>query len=94
MYDRSAIAKEAHRLARLYAPKVNGKCEGYRAALSLGFRKAWELHRAIAARVAADTALTEVERSRRDERIAIHCSTDGLLTVADHNRLTELARAA
>lgn len=88
MFDRAAIAKEAHRVARLYAREV-----GYRKALSWGFKQAWAAAKSLARIMAADAELTAAQRARRDERIIIECSTD-LLTTADHARLTELAHAA
>lgn len=95
MFDRSAIAKEAHRIARRYAgATVRGEVVTYRRALSWGFRDAWRDAKNRAAFAAFEATRTDAERARRDQIIAIHCSTDGRLTAADHDRLAGLPQAA
>ena len=88
MYNRSTIAKEAHRVARIYRGSVP-----YRRALSWGFREAWQQAKAIAEVERRDTAMTPTVRARRDEAILIQCNSDRL-TPADYTRLNELSRAA
>ena len=88
MFNLSTIAKEAHRVARIYAGSV-----GYRRALSWGFRDAWRRAKDIAEVERRDTAMTPTVRARRDEAILIQCNSDRL-TPADYTRLNELARAA
>ncbi len=89
MYHRSAIAKEAHRIARMY----RGERWTYRRALAYGFRQAWASAKGVARIMAADGAMTAEQRARRDEAIYIQCRADRL-TAADHARLYELAHAA
>ena len=89
MFNRSIIAKEAHRIARIYAPTV-----GYRKALSWGFQSAWRSAKDTAAREVRDAAMSPAARAARDEVIAIHCSTDGALSPAAITRLNELRIAA
>ena len=89
MFDRSAIAKEAHRIARIYGPS-----RGYRVAMSWGFRDAWQSAKDAARLTAFNASLTAEARARRDEAIAIQCSTDGALSAAAITRLNELAHAA
>lgn len=89
MFNRSAIAKEAHRIARLY----RGGKWNYRKALAYGFRQAWQSAKGVARIIAADAAITAEQRARRDEAIVIQCRSDRL-TKADHDRLHELAHAA
>jgi hypothetical protein len=89
VFNRSSIAKEAHRIARIYAPT-----RGYRAALSWGFKDAWSQAKGMAAIAARDAAMSPVARANRDEAIAIQCSTDGRLSDAARFRLSELSRAA
>ena len=88
MFNLSAIAKEAHRVARIYAGSV-----GYRRALSWGFKSAWQQAKAIVEIERRDTAMSAAQRARRDEAILIQCNCDRL-TPADYTRLNELARAA
>ena len=88
MFNLSTIAREAHRVARIYAGSV-----GYRRALSWGFRQAWRQAKDIAAIKRGDAALTTSERARRDEAILIQCNSDRL-TAGDYARLNELSRAA
>ena len=89
MFNRSTIAHEAHRIARIYAPKA-----GYRKALSWGFRSAWGQAKDIVARIERDAAMTAAARVARDEAIAIQCNTDGPLPPTALNRLNELRIAA
>jgi hypothetical protein len=88
MFNLSAIAHEAHRVARIYAGSV-----GYRRALSWGFREAWQQAKAIAEVERRSAAMSAAQRARRDEAILIQCNSDRL-TPADYTRLNELARAA
>ena len=88
MFNLSTIAREAHRIARIYADSV-----GYRRALSWGFKDAWRQAKAIAEVERRDAAMTPTVRARRDEAILIQCNSDRL-TPADHARLNELSRAA
>ena len=88
MYNRSTIAKEAHRVARIYRGSVP-----YRRALSWGFREAWQQAKAIAEVERRNVAMSAAQRARRDEAILIQCNSDRL-TPADYTRLNELARAA
>jgi hypothetical protein len=88
MFSLSAIACEAHRVARIYAGSV-----GYRRALSWGFRDAWRQAKQIAEVERRDAAMTPTVRARRDEAILIQCNSDRL-TAGDYGRLNELSRAA
>jgi hypothetical protein len=89
MFNRSAIAKEAHRVARIFA----GGSMPYRRALSLGFKQAWRHAKAVAQIQSRDAAMSPAQRARRDEALIIQCNTDRL-TAADYARLNELARSA
>jgi hypothetical protein len=89
MFNRSAIAKEAHRVARIFAA---GQMP-YRDALSLGFKQAWRHAKGVAEMERRDAAMTPAQRARRDAALIIQCNTDRL-TAADYVRLNELARAA
>lgn len=89
MFNRSNIAREAHRIARIYAPTV-----GYRKALSWGFQSAWRHAKDVATRIERDAAMSVRARAVRDEAIAIQCSTDGPLPPVALNRLNELRIAA
>ena len=89
MFNRSAIAKEAHRVARIFA----AGSMPYRPALSLGFKQAWRHAKGVAELERRDAAMSSAQRARRDEAIIIQCNTDRL-TAADFARLNELARAA
>jgi hypothetical protein len=89
MFNRPAIAREAHRVARIFA----GGSMPYRRALSLGFKQAWRHAKGVAEIERRDAAMSPAQRARRDESIIIQCNTDRL-TAADYLRLNELARAA
>ena len=89
MFDRSTIAREAHRVARIFA----GGAMAYRQALSLGFKQAWRHAKDIAEIERRDAAMSPAQRIRRDEAIIIQCNTDRL-TAGDYARLNELAHAA
>ena len=86
--EHAAIAREAHRVARIYRGSVP-----YRRALSWGFKSAWRQAKAIAAIERRDAEMSAAERARRNEAILIQCNSDRL-TPADYTRLNELARAA
>jgi hypothetical protein len=88
MFNRSAIAKEAHRVARIFA----AGSMPYRPALSLGFKQAWRHGKGILEIERRDAAMPPAERARRDEAIFIQCNTNRL-TAGDYARLNELARA-
>jgi hypothetical protein len=90
MFNRSAIAKEAHRVARIFA----GGAMSYRQALSLGFKQAWRHAKDIAEIERRDAAMSPAQRARRDAAIAIQCGSDGRLTTNDYALLNELADAA
>src|SRR5665213_1771062 len=89
MFNRSAIAKEAHRVACIFA----GGSTSYRQALSLGFKQAWRHAKGIVEIERRDAAMSPAQRARRDEAIIIQCNTDRL-TAGDYARLNELAHAA
>ena len=88
MYNRSTIAKEAHRVARIYRGSVP-----YRRALSWGFKAAWRQAKAVVAIERRDAAMSAAQRARRNEAILIQCNSDRL-TAGDYARLNELSRAA
>jgi hypothetical protein len=84
-FDLSAIARHAHRIARLYAPAV-----GYRRALSWGFKEAWKFAKGVAEIERRDAAMSAEARTARDEAIVIECSTDGAISAANRARLDHL----
>lgn len=87
-FDRTAIAREARRLSRIYAAL------GPRKARVIGYGKALEFAEGVKALVLRDAAMCPKARARRDEAIAIQCSTDGALSAEQISRLSQLSRAA
>lgn len=87
-FDRTAIAREVRRIARIYTAL------GSRKARMIGYRQAMERAEGIKRIVLRDATMCPKARARRDEAIAIQCSTDGRLSNEDYSRLNELGRAA
>jgi hypothetical protein len=87
MTDRTFIAREARRIARIYAPVV-----GWRQARIWGIHSARCMAGDIAAGIARDAAMSPAARAARNEAIAVQCWTDGPLSNAALARLDQLSR--
>ncbi|WEK50965.1 MAG: hypothetical protein P0Y66_02495 [Candidatus Kaistia colombiensis] len=86
-FDRAAIMREAHVMARKYA-----KPGQYRKTFAWALRNAWHAAKKLAGFRAIWAAQTEAERQRADAIMAIE--TQERLTAADYARIDEIRRAA